>query len=194
VCVTRTRAGYARSSSEGADRNRTGVHGFAGRCVATPPRRRRRFSVAARPARPRTAAGTRAAAERRVGSWCESAVGAHSFASTANSPRSPRTRSAALSCAQRAAVAQLARASACHAEGRGFESHQPLSEKLRFCGAFQLSVVWAGPWPVRVFPAESGFSPETPRADQAAKASSALHPRTRSSTSGAAPPMSSTCW
>src|SRR5215207_871371 len=24
----------------GADRNRTGVHGFAGRCVATPPRRR----------------------------------------------------------------------------------------------------------------------------------------------------------
>ena len=31
-----------------------------------------------------------------------------------------------LSCAPRAAVAQLARASACHAEGRGFESHQPL--------------------------------------------------------------------
>src|SRR2546423_5309021 len=29
--------------------------------------------------------------------------------------------------AVRAAVAQLARASACHAEGRGFESHQPLS-------------------------------------------------------------------
>src|SRR3954467_15964370 len=28
--------------------------------------------------------------------------------------------------APRAAVAQLARASACHAEGRGFESHQPL--------------------------------------------------------------------
>jgi hypothetical protein len=25
---------------EGADRNRTGVNGFAGRCVATPPRRR----------------------------------------------------------------------------------------------------------------------------------------------------------
>jgi hypothetical protein len=24
----------------GADRNRTGVHGFAGRCVATPPPRR----------------------------------------------------------------------------------------------------------------------------------------------------------
>jgi hypothetical protein len=28
-------------SARGADRNRTGVHGFAGRCVATPPRRRR---------------------------------------------------------------------------------------------------------------------------------------------------------
>src|SRR4051794_37638309 len=33
---------------------------------------------------------------------------------------------ARLYCAARAAVAQLARASACHAEGRGFESHQPL--------------------------------------------------------------------
>ena len=42
-----------------------------------------------------------------------------------------------LSCAPRAAVAQLARASACHAEGRGFESHQPLSEKPRVCGAFR---------------------------------------------------------
>ena len=31
-----------------------------------------------------------------------------------------------LYCRDRAAVAQLARASACHAEGRGFESHQPL--------------------------------------------------------------------
>src|SRR3954463_16225335 len=31
--------------------------------------------------------------------------------------------------AARAAVAQLARASACHAEGRGFESHQPLAER-----------------------------------------------------------------
>src|SRR4051812_5415723 len=32
--------------------------------------------------------------------------------------------------AGRAAVAQLARASACHAEGRGFESHQPLASTL----------------------------------------------------------------
>src|SRR5215217_2626747 len=29
-----------RQPARGADRNRTGVHGFAGRCVATPPRRR----------------------------------------------------------------------------------------------------------------------------------------------------------
>src|SRR5215211_4878188 len=36
---------------------------------------------------------------------------------------------AALSSRRRAAVAQLARASACHAEGRGFESHQPLVRK-----------------------------------------------------------------
>src|SRR3954463_3467316 len=32
-----------------------------------------------------------------------------------------------LYCGPRAAVAQLARASAWHAEGRGFESHQPLA-------------------------------------------------------------------
>ena len=31
-----------REPAQGADRNRTGVHGFAGRCVATPPRRRGR--------------------------------------------------------------------------------------------------------------------------------------------------------
>jgi hypothetical protein len=35
-----------------------------------------------------------------------------------------------------AAVAQLARASACHAEGRGFESLQPLVRKPRFGGVF----------------------------------------------------------
>src|SRR5215218_6638725 len=34
------------STTEGADRNRTGVNGFAGRRVTTPPRRRRRSSVA----------------------------------------------------------------------------------------------------------------------------------------------------
>ena len=33
---------------EGADRNRTGVNGFAGRCVATPPRRRSRYRLASR--------------------------------------------------------------------------------------------------------------------------------------------------
>src|SRR5581483_7811893 len=42
----------------------------------------------------------------------------------------PRTRYAGKTCklSRRADVAQLARASACHAEGRGFESHHPLSE------------------------------------------------------------------
>src|SRR5215218_6562138 len=39
--------------------------------------------------------------------------------------RAPRP---GLYCCLRAAVAQLARASACHAEGRGFESLQPLLE------------------------------------------------------------------
>ena len=37
-----------------------------------------------------------------------------------------------------AAVAQLARASACHAEGRGFESLQPLLEKPCYRGAFRV--------------------------------------------------------
>src|SRR4051812_11109099 len=35
-----------RKGSRGADRNRTGVNGFAGRCVATPPRRRSRYRLA----------------------------------------------------------------------------------------------------------------------------------------------------
>src|SRR4051812_47952357 len=34
---------FAGLSLRGADRNRTGVNGFAGRCVATPPRRRGRL-------------------------------------------------------------------------------------------------------------------------------------------------------
>jgi hypothetical protein len=36
-----------------------------------------------------------------------------------------------------AAVAQLARASACHAEGRGFESLQPLPKRSAFAGLFR---------------------------------------------------------
>ncbi len=45
---------------------------------------------------------------------------------------------AALYSAARAAVAQLARASACHAEGRGFESHQPLASFGRSSSRFPL--------------------------------------------------------
>src|SRR3954454_20421651 len=41
--------------------------------------------------------------------------------------------------AARAAVAQLARASACHAEGRGFESHQPLRKRPLAERVFSLS-------------------------------------------------------
>ena len=49
--------------------------------------------------------------------------------------RGARRRSRRLTVAilpAHADVAQLARASACHAEGRGFESHHPLSRKPRF--------------------------------------------------------------
>ena len=41
----------------------------------------------------------------------------------------------------RAAVAQLARASACHAEGRGFESHQPLRKGLHLQAFFVHRIV-----------------------------------------------------
>ncbi len=74
----------------GDARNRTGVRGFAGRCVTTPPRRR---------------------TDRRRASKGTAAPGLYSGAA--------------------ADVAQLARASACHAEGRGFESHHPLCRKAR---------------------------------------------------------------
>src|SRR4051794_35878329 len=43
-----------------------------------------------------------------------------------------------------AAVAQLARASACHAEGRGFESLQPLERKPRSGGVFFCSALSRG--------------------------------------------------
>ena len=43
-----------------------------------------------------------------------------------HAPFTPRRAPARLNSRPRAAVAQLARASACHAEGRGFESLQPL--------------------------------------------------------------------
>ena len=53
--------------------------------------------------------------------------------------RGARRRSRRLTAAILAAhadVAQLARASACHAEGRGFESHHPLSAKAPETGVF----------------------------------------------------------
>jgi hypothetical protein len=39
-CRAGEKPSLCRQYLRGADRNRTGVHGFAGRCVATPPRRR----------------------------------------------------------------------------------------------------------------------------------------------------------
>ena len=46
----------------------------------------------------------------------------------------------------RAAVAQLARASACHAEGRGFESHQPLQAPLSGGAFSSLRLLCPAPW------------------------------------------------
>ncbi len=46
----------------------------------------------------------------------------------------------------RAGVAQLARASACHAEGRGFESHHPLHSLLFVHIGSLCSLAWQGRW------------------------------------------------
>src|SRR3954453_8321586 len=51
----------------------------------------------------------------------------------------PRPRAACLYWPSLAAAAQLARASACHAEGRGFESLQPLAEAPANAGASSFS-------------------------------------------------------
>src|SRR5437763_14256678 len=50
----------------------------------------------------------------------------------------PRSRVKPFYTGARAAVAQLARASACHVEGRGFESLQPLGRKPRIARGFCL--------------------------------------------------------
>src|SRR5690348_16836183 len=52
----------------------------------------------------------------------------------------PRCSRASAKLAPRADVAQLARASACHAEGRGFESHHPLLVKAPLLLGFQLCI------------------------------------------------------
>src|SRR5687767_14339905 len=59
---------------------------------------------------------------------------------------------------RRADVAQLARASACHAEGRGFESHHPLCESPAY-GAFLLSRVAAWVPVVSRFASANALSP-----------------------------------
>ncbi len=51
-------------------------------------------------------------------------------------PRPARAPPEGLYCRPHADVAQLARASACHAEGRGFESLHPLLEEAPLSGAF----------------------------------------------------------
>jgi hypothetical protein len=53
---------------------------------------------------------------------------------------------AGLESGRRAAVAQLARASACHAEGRGFESHQPLRAPLSGAAFSSLRLLCPAPW------------------------------------------------
>ncbi len=85
-----------------------------------------------------SAAGVTARARGRIGQL----QGRPARAEQARRPareRGARRRSRRLTVAilaTHADVAQLARASACHAEGRGFESHHPLSEKPAGNGGF----------------------------------------------------------
>src|SRR4051794_12200959 len=70
---------------------------------------------------------------------------------TATSVAAPALRTlssarGAATLALRAAVAQLARASACHAEGRGFESLQPLLVKAPLRRGFRLFGPHRRPW------------------------------------------------
>jgi hypothetical protein len=76
----------------------------------------------------------------------------------------------------------------CHAEGRGFESLQPLSERPAFAGLFSArSALPAGPF--RGFRGQVRFQSGNPRPDQTANASSTVLPSTsegRSSSPGVA--------
>ncbi len=108
---------------------------------------RRRDARCSRPpasARPRCATGTtrsrraRSAAAASLSRSAPRAKVAERAVLTARARRRPRhldrrplSAGAGLYSGALAAVAQLARASACHAEGRGFESLQPLSRKPR---------------------------------------------------------------
>ena len=75
----------------------------------------------------------------------------------------------------RAAVAQLARASACHAEGRGFESLQPLFRECLHVGGLGLAMAaeTRSNHP-RISPPFQALVPEMPWM-RAACADSALH-------------------
>ena len=94
------RPGRPELPARGDDRNRTGVKGFAGPRVSHSATSPRRVKVSGRSPAPDV---EEAARKARCPGFAGLYSGAH------------------------ADVAQLARASACHAEGRGFESHHPLS-------------------------------------------------------------------
>ena len=66
-----------RSGQQGDDRNRTGVHGFAGRCVTTPPRRQ---------GSPLSVAAGAVAAARRAGARCYDARSSRAISSAGRAP------------------------------------------------------------------------------------------------------------
>ena len=93
------------------------------RSTAPPTTGSARRSTSATPTR----TGSSSTGTAREEEWPrDPATGGRRDVHRAARPRRPARRARRLDSAPCAAVAQLARASACHAEGRGFESHQPL--------------------------------------------------------------------
>ena len=85
-------------------------------------------------------------------------------------------------------------ASACHAEGRGFESLQPLRRtSCSYVVSVPSSSLRAPGWEAFLL-AGCQLVAKTPRPESSAKASSRVHPMSFSSVSRPPSPMSMTCW
>jgi hypothetical protein len=113
-------------------RGDAGAHRLRGRGSALVPRKRRGQRIGDRDRSTRRRRGTEQDDEGQ-----DSAT--HRATVPRPAPRSRRYREPGLYCAARADVAQLARASACHAEGRGFESLHPLLAKAPLPAGFSRS-------------------------------------------------------
>ena len=99
----------------------------------------------------------------------------------------------ATDCREKAALTAES-SSSCHAEGRGFESLQPLRRtSCIYAVSVPSSSLHAPGWEA-FFLAGCQLVAKTPRPESSAKASSNVHPMSFSSVSRPPSPMSMTCW